>query len=362
MKSEGSLVWSVGWTMRLGHPVPEPLIKGLCSWLTVARIMRKKCAASLSHRVCVDLCLSPLPVHDLRNMRALVPIPFAAPGGPALLDIHPRISSTVVVAAPQGAWQVVDMNSPGEAGFFQLNTNSMITSLSLSSSAEYIAFGEADGSVRVWGTSEAAAALNHPETAASAPRFNSFATGFPELPAPPERLSKIEWSQDVPLSAIGVPFYDQPLCSNLPFEIYASPSSPLFNPSPKLDHGVLAALRQVDGIQFAPLPRHLRGRRNVVRVTGRGYPPSSGRGGLGGPRDAGKTLFRSEKEKERIKRSKAGATSSDDAGEALENGSTDTEGDGDEPSSEGLELPAYWRKKTIVYSKFGVEDFDFGCV
>lgn len=28
MKSEGSLVWSVGWTMRLGHPVPEPLIKG----------------------------------------------------------------------------------------------------------------------------------------------------------------------------------------------------------------------------------------------------------------------------------------------------------------------------------------------
>lgn len=28
MKAHGSLVWSVGWTMRLGHPVPEPLIKG----------------------------------------------------------------------------------------------------------------------------------------------------------------------------------------------------------------------------------------------------------------------------------------------------------------------------------------------
>ncbi|CAO1617228.1 unnamed protein product [Parajaminaea phylloscopi] len=326
MKCEGSLVWSVGWTMRLGHPVPEPLIK----------------------------------VHDVRNMRALVPIPFAAPGGPALLDIHPRMGSTVIVAAPQGAWQIVDMNSPGEAGFFQLNTSSMITSLSLSPSAEYIAFGEADGTVRLWSTSEAAAALNHPDTVANAPRFTNFSTSPPDLPDPPERLPTIDWSQDVPLSSVGMPYYDQPLCSNLPFETFVSPSSPLFNPSPKIDGSVLGSLRQVDGIHFAPLPRHLRGRRNVVRVTGRGFPPGPGRSGVGGPREAGKVLFRSEKEKERIKKSKAGSLTGDESRDATESGSTETEDDGEESGSEGLSLPNYWRKKTIVYSKFGVEDFDFG--
>lgn len=323
MKSEGSLVWSVGWTMRLGHPVPEPLIK----------------------------------VHDLRNLRALVPIPFAAPGGPALLDIHPRMSSTVVVAAPQGAWQIVDMNLPGEAGFFQLNTNSMVTSLTLSPSAEYIAFGEADGSVRLWSTSEAAAALNHPEAVSAPPRFNNFATDPPELPDQQERIPRIEWSKDVPLSSIGLPYYDQPLCSVLPLETYAAASSPLFNPSPKVDSTVMSTLRQIDGIHFAPTPRHLRGRRNVVRVTGRGYPPASGRGGTAGPREAGKILFRSEKEKERIKRSKAAASTGEEVDATdSDDGDPDAEaGDG----GDGSGLPSYWRKKNIVYSKFGVEDFDF---
>lgn len=44
MKSEGSLVWSVGWTMRLGHPVPEPLIKGeRPEGSRIAKVMRSTC-------------------------------------------------------------------------------------------------------------------------------------------------------------------------------------------------------------------------------------------------------------------------------------------------------------------------------
>lgn len=292
-----------------------------------------------------------------------MPIPFAAPGGPALLDIHPRMSSTVVVAAPQGAWQIVDMNNPGEAGFYQMspsNSSSMLTSLSLSPSAEYIAFGEADGSVRLWSTSDSAAALNHPETMANAPKFNPFGSQPPEMPDGPEVLPRhIDWTADTPLSSVGLPYYDQQLLSVLPFENYAAESSPLFNPfPPKIDSGILSSVRTADGVHFAPLPRHLRGRRNVVQVTGRGFPAPPGRhhlgarGAAGERRNAGpKTpMFRSEKFKAQQQRS--------------QNHSSTDEGDEEEDADSGdaardSGAPTSWRKKDIVYSKFGVEDFDF---
>lgn len=286
-------------------------------------------------------------------------MPFAAPGGPALLDIHPRISSTVVVAAPQGSWQIVDMNNPGEAAFFQLNTNSMITSLSFSPSAEYMAFGESDGSVRLWASADAMSALNHPESAANAPRFNPFATDPPEVADPPERLPRIDWTAETPLSTIGMPYYEDTLCSVFPFERYVSESSPLFNPTPKVDTSMFHSVRQIDGLHFAPLPRQLRGKRNVVRATGRGLPTAPGRGGARGAGGPSKTLFRSEKEKERIKKSRAAALSGEDVGgESTSDDGAEEEDSGD-VSGEGAGPPSYWRKKNIVYSKFGVEDFDF---
>ncbi|CAO1638721.1 unnamed protein product [Sympodiomycopsis kandeliae] len=333
MKSDGSLVWSIGWTIRLGQLVPEPLIK----------------------------------VHDIRSMRSLIPIPFAAPGGPAHLDIHPRLSSTVIVGAAQGAWQLVDMNNPGEAAFFQMETSnsaSMITSLSLSPSAEYIAFGESDGSVRLWSTTDTAAALNHPETMNSAPKFNPYNSTAPELPDAAEVLSRqIDWSADTPLSSVGLPYYDHPLCSVISLEHYAAPSSPLFNPyPPKVDSAVLGSMRSVDRVHFAPLPRHLRGKRNLVKVTGRGFPPHpSGRHGTAtnasgdmlsasesnGRRRVGiKTpMFRSEKLRAQQRGEDDGADDKDE----------------DDDRADAAGGPAsYWCKKNIVYSKFGVEDFDFG--
>ncbi len=81
VQADGNILYSVGWTVRQGHPVPEPLIR----------------------------------VHDLRSMRALVPIPFAAPGGPSLLAIHPKLSSTIIVSAPQGQFQIVDIATPAKA-------------------------------------------------------------------------------------------------------------------------------------------------------------------------------------------------------------------------------------------------------
>ncbi|CAD6970835.1 unnamed protein product, partial [Tilletia controversa] len=86
MAVEGNMIYSVGWTVRLGHPVPDAFVK----------------------------------VHDIRTNRSLVPLAFAAQGGPALLSIHPKQNSTIFVTGPQGQFQVVDVNSPGEGLFFQV--------------------------------------------------------------------------------------------------------------------------------------------------------------------------------------------------------------------------------------------------
>lgn len=267
------------------------------------------------------------------------------------------MSSTVIVAAPQGSWQIVDMNNPGEASFFHLPTNSILTSLCMAPSAEYVAFGEADGGLRLWSSDNTAMQLSHPDTLTAAPKFNTFNTSPPDFPdAPDLSLQKVDWMTDAPLSTVGMPFYDEPLSSNFPLEHFASPCSPLFNPTIKPDASILSSTRQLDGVHFAPLPRHLRGRRNVTMTNGQSYPPIPGRANAFGAREAGKPLFRSEREKERIKKNKSGL---DDLGLTDVDPSEANVAENRKESSKGWDVPAHWRKKDIVYSKFGVEDFDF---
>lgn len=304
IQADGNQLYSVGWTMRLGHPVPEPIVK----------------------------------VHDLRTMRALVPIPFSATGGPALLAVHPKRSSTVIVAAPSGQFQIVDVGNLGEATFHQVPVSSYLTSISMSPSAEFLAFGEADGSVRLWASSNEAS------------HFTSYSSAPVEMPDVPETPDAINWTTETSLSKVGLPYYDEPLLSAVSYDDYASSASPLFNPPLKIDAAVLNSIRTVDKVSYAPLPRHLRGKRNVI--TGAG-PNGMSAGAAAKMQDRrrpeerrriGAPMFRSEKE----------------AAKRQANGSFEPD---DLPLSPGVEIggsmPAYYRIKTIEYSKFGVEDFDF---
>ncbi|TKY88917.1 hypothetical protein EX895_002158 [Sporisorium graminicola] len=402
IQADGHLLYSVGWTVRQGHPVPEPLIK----------------------------------VHDLRTMRALVPIPFAAPGGPSLLAIHPKLSSTVIVSAPQGQFQIVDIATPGEGRFFYTNAASFTTSLAISPSADFIAFGEADGSVRLWSSSSDTSNL----------RFNTFASSALEFPDMAEPTPFVNWSTETPLSSIGMPHYSEKLMSFFDYDQYVSEASPLFNPPSKIDPAVFNNLKTVDYLGYASLPPHLRGKRNVVSGKGPGGIRASA---LHRPEDRKKIgipLFRSEKEKEQSKKAAAAAAAgitsadkkkkkaerkraeaagsdsvststdsrlerktanenapasrslvggsklgakddspTDDAGGGASNGantasdqdqglddttdddsdaSDEEEGQEDVETAEAMlvkgQMPSYYRLKTIQYSRFGVEDFDFG--
>lgn len=391
VQADAHILYSVGWTVRQGHPVSEPLVK----------------------------------VHDLRTMRALVPIPFAAPGGPSLLAIHPKLSSTIIVSAPQGQFQIVDIGMPGEGRFFYTNANSFTTSLAISPSADYIAFGEADGSVRLWSSSSDTSNL----------RFNTFVSSSLEFPDMVEPTPFVNWSTETPLSSIGMPHYNQKLMSFFDYDQYVSEASPLFNPPSKIDPAVLNNIKTVDYLGYANLPPHFRGKRNTVSGKGPGGIRASA---LHRPEDRKKIgipLFRSEKEKEQSKKAAAAAadkkkkkaerkradagsdslnTSTDsrlerradqDAGSAsrtqagssklanrddspTDNASQDAQNfadgsdansdyisddseasDDEEEGQEDVEtaeamlvkgqMPSYYRLKTIQYSRFGVEDFDF---
>lgn len=188
MAVEGNLIYSVGWTTRLGHPVPDAFVK----------------------------------VHDIRANRALVPLSFAAQGGPALLAIHPKQNTTVFVTGSQGAFQMVDVNTPGEGLYFQVrrhalhtrfsghttlltsitsspasqtSTTSFVTSLALSPSVDFLAFGEADGSVRMWKSiTQEEAELGSAEEK----KFCVYETAEPEGPDVPISLNprKEVWRRD----------------------------------------------------------------------------------------------------------------------------------------------------------------------
>ncbi|CBQ69014.1 related to PAN2-component of Pab1p-stimulated poly(A) ribonuclease [Sporisorium reilianum SRZ2] len=400
VQADGHILYSVGWTVRQGHPVPEPLVK----------------------------------VHDLRTMRALVPIPFAAPGGPSLLAIHPKLSSTVIVSAPQGQFQIVDIATPGEGRFFYTNASSFTTSLAISPSADFIAFGEADGSVRLWSSSSDTSNL----------RFNTFASSALEFPDMVEPTPFVNWSTETPLSSIGMPHYNEKLVSFFDYDQHVSEASPLFNPPSKIDPAVLGNLKTVDYLGYASLPPHLRGKRNVVSGKGPGGIRASA---LHRPEDRKKIgipLFRSEKEKEQSKKAAAAAAAGitpadkkkkkaerkraeagsdsvststdsklerktandntstsraqigssklgakddsptddaagnasndannasdqdqdlDDSTDDDDSNASDEEGQEDVETAEAMlvkgQMPSYYRIKTIQYSKFGVEDFDF---
>ncbi|CCM05048.1 uncharacterized protein FIBRA_07250 [Fibroporia radiculosa] len=244
-------------------------------------------------------------VYDMRTMKPLPPLPFS--GGPAFISMVPKRSSTLAIISSQGLINIVDASNPTVNEFYQLDTT-YITSAAVSPSGTYMAFGDSDGTVHLLTAGDEGAALP----------FNGFEGKPIEWADAPEPLPEIEWTDSTPLNVIGMPFYHERLLSSWSRDFFSHGLH--FPPPPKLPQQILSTMKTNDNVAYAALPKELRGRRNVAVTSPK---KSEGR-------------FRS--------------------------GRTRQDVDPETPTYEydPENIPKPYRQVEIEYSKFGVEDFDFG--
>ncbi|THH31551.1 hypothetical protein EUX98_g2646 [Antrodiella citrinella] len=245
-------------------------------------------------------------VYDIRTMRPLPPVPFSG-GGPSFLDRLPNRSSTIIVTSSEGLVNVVDVSNPADSEFYQLATPSYLTSAAVSSTGTFMAFGDSDGCIHL---------LTAAEDGIDMP-LNGFEGQPIEWADTPEPLPEVDWSDSTPLNTIGTPYYNTLLLSSWTAKFV--PRNVMYPPPPKIPQQILSTMKTNDNVAYAALPKELRGRRNVVVYEAKK---------AGGRFRSGNKLYD-------------------------EPDTPDAEYDPDE-------IPKPYRKVEIEYSKFGVEDFDFG--
>ena len=254
-------------------------------------------------------------VYDLKTLTPLPPIPFHA--GAAYVRMHPKLHTTSFVASQTGQLQVVDLMNPNAVNLRQANVSLML-GIDLSPSGEALAINDAECSIHLWGSPTKV-------------HFNEMSkeTEFADVPTRPPPM---DWSPDVPLSMVGMPYYHERLHSAWPSHLLFEVGSP---PAP-LDQSILPYLRPAEMGHHAPNPRKTR--RNQVENT---RALTTAEPALIAPK------FLSEKARDISKLE--GAIG--DAAEALAGAKINGESD-DDPLLK-------YSNVEIKYSRFGVDDFDF---
>ena len=138
-----------------------------------------------------------------------------------------------------------------------------------------------------------------------------------------------------PLNTIGLPYYDSQLLSSWTPHFLPHPSSLYYPPPVKIPPQITSTMKTKDNVAYAPLPKELKGRRNMV---------STGR------RDQGR--FRSGRKGDDVSITQWYKMTFANLAQP----------EPDTPIFDPSEIPRLYRKVEIEYSKFGVEDFDFGLV
>ncbi|KAF8831781.1 hypothetical protein HHX47_DHR1001266 [Lentinula edodes] len=222
LQTTGNFVFTIGMSLRQAHPFPDPLVK----------------------------------VYDLRNMRALPPISFAA--SPAFINVVPNRSATIAVTSNSGSISIVDASNFGGISndFSQIeDLTSFVTAVAISPTGAYLACGDADGMIHLKSQVEGDEVVP----------LNGFEGRPVEWANPPEPLPELEWTDSTPLNTIGLPRYKTQLLSAWTPQFNSS-KTVSFPPPQKIPVQVLNTMKMNDNVAYAPLPKELRGRRNMVAL------------------------------------------------------------------------------------------------
>ncbi|KAI1777276.1 PAB-dependent poly(A)-specific ribonuclease subunit PAN2 [Hypoxylon cercidicola] len=262
-------------------------------------------------------------VFDLKNMVSMSPIPF--PAGAAYVRMHPRMSTTSIVMSQIGQMHVVDLMNPNTSNVRQANSLAFFSMIEIASSGEAVALADLDCFIHLWGSPNKM-------------HFAEFATPI-EL-AEPTPGPRLEFdSPDTSLSTVGMPYYREVLLSAWPNNMVTEVGAPPV----KIDPQFLATLQERDWGYFGKNTRPLR--RNQVEDTRSAESPQSS---LKPPK------FLSEKAREAAK-SPAGTPAPEEVVPEIPQVLQDTK-----LESLKIEVPELYQNIEIKYSKFGIDDFDFG--
>lgn len=245
-----------------------------------------------------------LKVYDIRTMKSLSPISCNV--NPSHLKF---LSPNKIIAASQnGSIQICGIFASNELDqFMNANISGYLTHLDVSSAGS-VAIGDSYGGLSIWLGDQGVVNTYSRET------------GYIDLD--PSPLPVI--NDDTPLSCVGLPYYTSPLLS-----VWSSHLRfPVGRVSPQIPQHIMEKIRMVDFVGYAPNPRTFK-RNQVASISQEEIPK-----------------FRSEQVRDKRGRSN------------------------DAQKTEGFELtnqvsissgiPNYYKKVEIQYSKFGIDDFDFG--
>ncbi|KAH8816153.1 PAB-dependent poly(A)-specific ribonuclease subunit PAN2 [Xylogone sp. PMI_703] len=258
-------------------------------------------------------------VFDLKRMISLPPIPF--PAGAAYVRMHPRMSTTSIVVSQLGQMHLVDLMNVNTSNVRQANVLSYLSMIEIAPSGEAIALADAECNIHLWGSP-------------SRIRFAELSNPV-EFSDPEETHPVLDWGVDTPLNSIGMPYYREALLSAWPSHMISEVGAP----PAKLDSQFMSTLKNTDWGGYGRNPRTTR--RNQIENT-RVIEKTSG--SIQAPK------FLSEKAREAVNDTSAERRMSD-VSDAISSF---------ELSSLKADVPAMYRNVEIKYSKFGVDDFDFG--
>ena len=91
-------------------------------------------------------------VFDIKKMEVLAPTSF--PAGAAFVQIHPRMSTTTLIASQHGQLHLVDFMNPDSPAMVNVQLMNIVTSMMISPSGNVWAIVNQDNTIRLWGSPE----------------------------------------------------------------------------------------------------------------------------------------------------------------------------------------------------------------